>query len=197
MGWAWATDLADQAVVLPLALLVLAALLARGERRAARGWALAVGGVLGALLALKLWAGACAGVGVLRDAGVRSPSGHAAAGGIVYGGALALALGRRAWGSAACCLAVAAGFGASRLALGVHTPADVALGCAVAAAGGAVLARVGGGRGGGGAGEARAGLWAWGAAALALVWVLHGRRLGAEPVIASVAKDWLRPLCGW
>ncbi|MGI4977106.1 MAG: phosphatase PAP2 family protein [Janthinobacterium lividum] len=209
-GWAGVTDLADQAVVLPLALLVGVALLSRGRggRRAAAGWALAVGGVLAGLLALKLWAGACSGAGVaggggvLRDVGLRSPSGHTAAGGIVYGGLLALALRRGAGGAALCCLAVAAGFGASRLALGVHTPADVAVGCAVAAAGGAVLARVGGWRGGGAAAGARgggagAGFWAWGAAALALVWVLHGRRLGAEPVITAVATHWLRPLCGW
>ncbi len=214
-GWAGVTDLADQAVVLPLALLVGVALLSRGRggRRAAAGWALAVGGVLLSLLALKLWAGACSGAGVaggggvLREAGLRSPSGHTAAGGIVYGGLLALALRRGAWGSALCCLGVAGVFGASRLALGVHTPADVAAGCAVAAAGGAVLTRGwkrGGGaqaaaRGGGAADRAAggAGVWAWGAAALVLVWVLHGRRLGAEPVIASVATHWLRPLCGW
>lgn len=211
-GWAGITDLADQAVVLPLALLVGVALLSRGRDggRAAAGWALSVGGVLLSLLALKLWAGACAGgaSGVLHGVGLRSPSGHAASGGIVYGGLLALALRRGAAGSALCCLAAAAVFGASRLALGVHTPADVAVGCAVAATGGAVLARAGGWRGsgaaaqGGGAGIAAAqgggaGVWAWGVAALVLVWGLHGRRLGAEPVIAGLASAWLRPLCGW
>ncbi len=225
-AWSAFTDLADQAVVLPLALLVFVALLSRGEDgngnrtedgasawRVARAWALAVGGVLLAVLALKLWAGACAGsgtAGVLRGLELRSPSGHTAAGGVVYGGLLALALRRGAAASAACCLACAAGFGASRLALGVHTPAEVALGCVVAAIGGAVLAHAGGwprrvarhpepasaARPRGGGAWGRTDTWAWTAAGLALVWTLHGRHLPAEPAIAGLGSAWLAPLCG-
>ncbi len=216
-GWAAITDFADQAVVLPLALLVLAALRSRGPRGAghgagdgtgadgdARGWAVAVGGVLLALLLLKLAVGACATPAQdgrhtgLLGLGLRSPSGHTAAGGIVYGGLLALALRRGMAVSAGCCLAVAALFGSSRLALGVHTPVEVAVGCAVAAAGGAVLARLGGwpGRRRLG-GPVRAGGLGWAAAALALVLVLHGRRLAVEPVIVRTASIWLSPACNW
>jgi len=209
-GWAVVTDFADQAVVLPLALLVLAALHSRDRGGAssgseARGWAVAVGGVLVALLLLKLAVGACAASGAdgrhtgLLGLGLRSPSGHTAAGGIVYGGLLALALRRGAAVSAGCCLAAAAVFAASRLALGVHTPVEVAAGCVVAAGGGAGLAWLGGwpGQQRRVARPTRAGGWGWVVAALALVLVLHGHRLAAEPVIARVSSAWLSPACNW
>ena len=212
-GWAAITDFADQAVVLPLALLVLAALRSRdrgdagsgtGASDDARGWAVAVGVVLLTLLLLKRAVGACAAPAAdgrhtgLLGLGLRSPSGHTAAGGIVYGGLLALALRRGTAVSAACCLAAAALFGASRLVLGVHTPVEVAVSCVVAAAGGAVLSRLGRWPGRSlPAGPLRAGWLGWVAAALALVLVLHGRRLEVEPMIARVASIWLSPACNW
>ena len=58
-GWAAITDFADQAVVLPLALLVLAALRSRGRGGEAGGWAVVEGGVQLGLLLLKLAVGAC------------------------------------------------------------------------------------------------------------------------------------------
>ena len=203
-GWAAITDFADQAVVLPLALLVLAALRSRGGDAETRGWAVAVGGVLLALLLLKLAVGACA-VPIaggrhtgLFGLGLRSPSGHTAAGGIVYGGLLALALRRGVVVSAACCLAVAALFAASRLALGVHTGVEVAVGCAAAAAGGGVLAWLCGWPGRRPpAHPSRASGLRWVVAALALVLALHGRRLAVEPVIARMASVWLSPACNW
>ena len=204
--WAQAlSDFADQAVLLPLALLVMVALLRRGRRVEARGWAQAVGAVLLGLLLLKLGVGACAtpaleGGSGLFGLGLRSPSGHSAAGGMIYGGVLALRLRRGPWESALVTLAVASVFAASRLTLGVHTVADVVVGCAVSAAGGALLAwRSGWPRHGIAESDQgqRESVWPWSAAALVLMLSLHGRRLGAEPLIVHAARAWFSPACNW
>ena len=120
------TDFADQAVLLPLILAVGTILLALGWGRAARAWAFAVPGTLVAMLVLKIIFLACA--PLWPDLPLRSPSGHVAAAAAVYG-SIAWLLGLRpSWLMAA---AAAAVIGASRLALGVHNPAEVALGAVV------------------------------------------------------------------
>src|SRR5829696_3108384 len=86
------TDFADLGLVLPLAALVALALAAVGWRREALAWSVTVAGTLAAMLALKLAFLAHPG---LHGAAMRSPSGHTAAGVVVYAGLLALLAGRR------------------------------------------------------------------------------------------------------
>ena len=88
------TNFADEAVVLPLAVGVTIALYALGWRRGALAWAVAVGGTLALMLALKLVEFAC-GPSLLR-----APSGHTAAAAVVCGGlAVMLTQGNRPQGN--------------------------------------------------------------------------------------------------
>src|SRR5215211_6442054 len=86
------TDFADLGLVLPVAALVALALAAVGWRREALAWSVAVAGTLAAMLVLKLAVLAYSGH---LGAGMRSPSGHTAAGTVLYAGLLALLVGRR------------------------------------------------------------------------------------------------------
>lgn len=134
------TDFADQALLLPLAALIAIFLAASGARRTAVIWCLAVGGVFGTVLVLKLAVIAC---GFGRGFGLMSPSGHTAAAAVVYGGLAALLLRRRLPYAAALALGAvlpAAVIGATRLALLVHTPADVVAGGAIGLVGAAAIA---------------------------------------------------------
>ena len=136
----WLTDLADGAVLLPLAALVTAALALQGRRRLAAVWALSVGGTLGLMLLLKL---AIAGCGAwLGPLGLRSPSGHTASAAVVYGGLIAMLAGLRGWDAALPGLAVAAAIAATRIVLQVHSLADVMLGAGVGVGGSVVLAQL-------------------------------------------------------
>lgn len=139
------TDFADQAVILPLAVATAIVLAVAGWWRGAIVWSLAVGGTLLTLLLLKLATAACG--NLLPIPGLRSPSGHTAAAGAVYGGLLAIVAerltGQRRW-TLACALGVAVVIGLSRLALGVHTVAEVVVGGAVGTSGALLLAWQGG-----------------------------------------------------
>lgn len=169
------TDFADQAVVLPVCLCVVLGLALSGWRRGAVAFALASLAVLATMLVLKLLAVGC---GVFRPwADITSPSGHTAAAAAVYGGGLALGLRRRLGPLPAACLAslpVAAAIGATRLALHVHTGAEVLLGGGVGLAGVLGLVFL--------AGPAPRLRHPWRVvlAGLALMLVLHGTRLPAE-----------------
>ena len=88
------TDLADQAVVLPLVLAIGIALLAQGWRRGAAAWAVAVVATFAAMLAMKLIFLACS--HSFGNIDIRTPSGHVAAATVVTGGLAALLLRRRA-----------------------------------------------------------------------------------------------------
>jgi membrane-associated phospholipid phosphatase len=139
------TDLADQAVILPLAATVAAALALAGWRRGALAWCAVIGWILALMLVLKLASAAC---GHLLPGGeLQSPSGHTAAAGAVYGGLLAGLVQRLAghgrW-TAACAAAAALVVGASRLALGMHTAVDVLVGGAVGVGGAMALTRLAG-----------------------------------------------------
>ncbi len=177
------TDFADQAVVLPVALIVGLVLVRSGWRRGALAWAVAVAGTLAATLAVKLIFNAC---GHLVLSGMlRSPSGHVAGAAAVYGGLAALAVRRSAYRvQAALCAAVtvAAAIGASRLVLGVHTMPEVLAGAGLGV--GAALAFA---------------LWAdwpplplrFGRLALAvavMAMLLHGLHLPAEAAIRHSAR---------
>lgn len=139
------TDFADQAVILPLAVATAIVLALAGWWRGAIVWSLAVGGTLATLLVLKLASAACG--HLLPIPGLRSPSGHTAAAGAVYGGLLAIVAerlsGHARW-TLACALGVAILIGVSRLSLGVHTVPEVVVGGAVGTCGALLLGWQGG-----------------------------------------------------
>jgi membrane-associated phospholipid phosphatase len=185
------TDFADQAVALPVAATVLLALLALGWRRGALAWAVGVGGVLLAMLVLKLITFAC--VWRVPWVGLASPSGHTATAAVVYGGLLALLVPRSAGGTLA---AAAAGgafallFGLTRLALQVHTVADVIVGAAVGIAGAVILRWLAGDR------PARLSSPRLVLVACVVMLLFHGHRLEAETRIRALALDvWPLSLC--
>jgi membrane-associated phospholipid phosphatase len=130
------TDLADQAVILPLVLAIGIALLAQGWRRGAAAWAVTVVATFAAMLALKLAFLACS--QSLGTPAIRTPSGHVAAATVVTGGLAALLLRRRV--SVVPVAVLAAGVvGISRLVLGAHSLPEVGIGAAVGLAGAVTL----------------------------------------------------------
>jgi membrane-associated phospholipid phosphatase len=185
------TDFADQAVALPVAATVLLALLVLGWRRGALAWAFGVGGVLMAMLVLKLVTFAC--VWRVPWMGLSSPSGHTATAAVVYGGLLALLVPRGFGGTLAA--AVAGGafalvFGLTRLALQVHTVPDVIVGAAVGIAGAVILRRLAGDR------PVRLSSPRLTLAACVVMLLFHGHRLEAETRIRAMALDiWPLSLC--
>jgi membrane-associated phospholipid phosphatase len=129
------------------------------------------------MLALKLFA-LC--VPSLAAFDIRSPSGHTAGAAIVYGGLAALlpiAVPARLLIAALVVVAV----GVSRLALGMHTPAEVILGGLLGVTAVAVFCRL--------IGPPPAGLAVWRGLALALLigMAFHGRHLAAETPIRDAA----------
>jgi membrane-associated phospholipid phosphatase len=140
LDWISITDFGDSAVGLPLAAVVLAALLASGWFRGAMAWLLAVVGCGAAMALFKLGFNAAAAgcVPVVQAAPAFSPSGHAALSTVVYGG-LAV-LGTRQMSPLARILigaAAAAWIGliaTSRVAIQAHTPVEVIAGIVVGAA---------------------------------------------------------------
>ena len=112
-----------------------------GKRREAFAWCLAIAGTLGTMAVLKVLVFVA--VGPEAGAGLGNPSGHTAAGIVVYAGLLAL-LGERF--APRLNIALLAGpafgllFGLTRIELQVHTLADVLVGGAVGLGGVLVLA---------------------------------------------------------
>jgi len=186
------TDFADQAVMLPLALAVALALLALGWRRAALAWAACVIATFGTMLVLKLAFAACGSLDTSRLGTIGSPSGHTAAGAMVYGGLAGLLLRRGIPGALLPAAAVAVLIGATRVWLDVHTLAEVILGGLVGCAGATAFIALAG---------PRPQRWrpAWLLIPILLVPLLaHGRNLGAEPHIRGLGERyaWLIPACG-
>ena len=180
------TDFADQAVVLPLAVAILAVLLGLRWFRGALAWALAVCFTFGTILLLKVVCAACA--IHLTATGLHSPSGHTASACLVYGGLFVLLARRPARMLPA--LLLAAGFafvfGSSRIALHAHTLSDVAVGAVVGLAGVVVLVVLAGPR------SPLMSRWPMATAVLAVVVVFHGLRLPAEDTIRMFAYlDWI------
>ncbi len=185
------TDFADEAVILPVAIMVLAVFLATGWRRGALAWAAGVGSVLGVMLVLKIVVFACG--HLLPWVGLASPSGHTAASAVVYGGILAFVApeSRRAAVVAACWGgAVALLIALTRLGLGVHTLADVIVGAGVGVVGAVAMRML--------AGRKPAVLpapWLL-VAVVAAMAVFHGSRLEAETRIRWAAVDlWPLSIC--
>jgi membrane-associated phospholipid phosphatase len=130
------TDLADQAVVLPVVVAIGIILLAQGWRRGAAAWVVAATGTFAVMLLLKVIFIACpVSVGA---SDLRTPSGHVAAATIVAGGLAALLLRRRQPALLVAVLAAVV-IGISRLALGAHSTPEVMVGAAVGLAGALVL----------------------------------------------------------
>jgi membrane-associated phospholipid phosphatase len=130
------TDLADQAVVLPLVVAIAIALLGQGWRRGAAAWTTAVIGTFAGMLALKVTFLACSHSFGTPD--IHTPSGHVAAATVVTGGLAALLLRRRASVVPVAVLAALV-VGVSRLVLGAHSLPEVVLGAIVGLAGALVL----------------------------------------------------------
>lgn len=175
------TDFADQAVILPLVAAIAMGLLLAGGRRATLAWLAGCGGTLLIILAGKI---AFDGCGAIAPFGLHSPSGHTASAAVVYGGLAALVVPRH--GNVvgiAVAAAVAALIGWSRLALGVHTLADVLAGAGAGVPGAAVVARLAGGSA---RGHLRLLL-----AGLAVLALFHGLHLPAEAAITrAVGGFW-------
>lgn len=188
------TDFADQAVIIPVFAVILGVLGLQRRWRVAASWMLAVVGVLGIVLVLKVVCHAC---GWLLPAlgpnelAMQSPSGHVGSGAAVYGAAAALLTGawqgRRArlialWTAAI----VAVVIGITRLQLGAHSLSEVILAAGIGTAGAVGFAVLAGKRLG-----QRSGMPPL-ACALLVVAVTHGHHLPAEAVIQNAASETLR-----
>jgi membrane-associated phospholipid phosphatase len=182
------TDLGDQAVILPLLLATGLVLLLAGWWRGALAWFTVVPATLGAVLLAKLSTMACQ--DLLPPVGLLSPSGHTASAAVVYGGLLALVIGGpRA--ALLCAGAVAALLGYTRVALGVHTLADVVAGGLIGTAGAVVLSLLAGPRP-----ALRRGWIGVAAAAVAVLVLFHGRHVYAEMHIRQMSQQlWPLSLC--
>jgi len=188
------TNFADQAVILPLVVVTGMTLLLVGWWRGALAWFFAVPATLGVVLVGKLSTIACQ--NLLPPIGLFSPSGHTASAAVVYGGVLALLLqrsGRRGGLVVAlvCATLVAGVFGFTRVALSVHTMADVVAGGLIGTAGVMALAWLAGPR------PALPRAWIGLSATVVLVALLfNGRHVYAEMHISRVSQQiWPLSLC--
>ena len=176
------TDFADQAVLLPLATIVTVVFAAAGWWRGAVAWAIAIGATLGLVLLLKLVFLACG--HLLPFDTVHSPSGHTAASGVTYGGLLAimarLVTGRERW-TLPCAISVAVVIALSRLALGVHTVAEVGIGGLVGVCGAILVTKLAGPP------PPTLRLRTMAAAAVLVLVLFHGFRMPAEAAIRHLA----------
>jgi membrane-associated phospholipid phosphatase len=171
------TDFADQAVVLPLVLVIAIGLWRGGWGRGALAWSLVCALTLWlvglAKLAVFIW-GPPASVPLLL-----SPSGHAAAAAVVYGGLFGLLGWHRLLLPAAALFCVAIGY--TRIVLGEHTLADVVTGGAIGLAGAVALAFAAGPRPPDVSRRESCGL------GVAVLLGFHGLRLPAEPWLRHFA----------
>jgi membrane-associated phospholipid phosphatase len=171
------TDFADQAVILPLSVVIGLVFLAVGWLRGAFAWSFAICGTLATMLALKLCMLACGWRWPILA--IQSPSGHTASAAVVYGGLLSLALPRAPLAIRILLILAPAGlFGFTRLALHAHTLDEVISGGTVGLVGALVMKQL--------AGERPQTLpprrlrVLIGAAALFVVFALHGKHMPAE-----------------
>jgi membrane-associated phospholipid phosphatase len=135
------TDFADQAVILPVVLMIAVMLLVQGWRRGALAWLGVIFTTFGLMLVLKLVFLAC--VPLADPIDIHSPSGHVAAATVVAGGLVALLTRRRASVMPVAVL-IAVVIGVSRLVLGMHSLPEVLLGAVVGLAGTVALVRLAG-----------------------------------------------------
>jgi undecaprenyl-diphosphatase len=181
----YVTNFGDQAVILPVVLAVGIALQLGGWSRGAAAWITAIAATLLAVLLAKILVHAC---GLLSAISLRSPSGHTAASAVVYGGLVGL-ISPPSWrprlAGAAAAIVAAVVIGISRLALGMHSYADVLVGGLMGVAGAGLLVAL--------AGDQPLLLrrtWPI-AAAIAMVLLFQGAHLNAETGIHRL------PFCIW
>lgn len=184
------TNFADQGVVLPLTVAVTAIFVFTGWYRTALVWACVV---CAAFLVI--------GIGKILTAAsllpwpqhwdMRSPSGHTASGALVYGALLGLfAPWRHRHATAFISASVlAAAFGASRVALGVHTLSDVIAGAVVGVCGAFAMVHFAGPRPAGTDCSRRMAI-----VVPVCVLVFHGFHVDAEPWVGSLAEMLLSAL---
>ena len=181
----WFTDFGDQGVVLPSSAAIACFLLLGRWWRSAASWILAVAGVLGVMLVLKLGIGACG--WELGIPGLNSPSGHTASATILYGGLSILLLpGLRGPSRILPAILIAVLFAVSRVLLHDHSILEVSIGGGVGLCGVGLFVRL--------RGPVPTGLrLVWLPIAVAVVAVAaHGNRMTAEQHIHSFATLWLR-----
>jgi membrane-associated phospholipid phosphatase len=130
------TNFADQAVMLPVVFTIATVLAMQGWWRGALVWLGVVFVTFGLMLILKLVFLACP--PLFGPTTIHSPSGHVAAATVVAGGLAALLTRRRASILPVAVLAAVA-IGVSRVALGMHSLPEVALGALVGLAGATAL----------------------------------------------------------
>jgi membrane-associated phospholipid phosphatase len=180
------TDFGDEAVLLPIVLMVAVGLLSSGWTRGACAWLAATAAMIATVLGLKIAFAACG--GWVAESGISNPSGHTAAAAAIYGGLAAMVMDRMAFLVALLpAVAIGAIIGATRVALAEHSWPDVWLGLGVglvAAAGTRLLA-----------GPPPARPWKRRAATvvLAAALLLHGARLNAETTIAHLVAAYRLP----
>ncbi len=181
------TDLADQAVVLPLIGVIALTLAIQGWPRGAVAWLAATSATFGLMLILKLIFLGCGGaLGITR---IQSPSGHAASAALVIGGLAARFMPSIPWVLvAAAGGAIAVGY--TRVALGFHSIDETVLGGMVGIAGAGALAQMAGK-------PPPTQPLPLVIMVIAVVVALHGKRLPAEPAIrqASSIIHMLVPWC--
>lgn len=187
------TDFGDQAVVLPLALVIVLALAMTGWPCGAIVWLLAVLGTIGTMALLKVVFVSCGPVQL--GSPVESPSGHTAAAAVSYGGLIAL-ISRRAGLSLGWALVpaplIALLIGVSRIELGAHSLPEAMIGGAIGCAGVLAMLLL--------AGKPPRQVrlsWLIGPAVFVVV-VMHGQHLHGEDQIRTFAgrHAWLAAVCG-
>jgi membrane-associated phospholipid phosphatase len=185
------TDFCDQAVILPLAVILAFTWAASGWRRGTIAWCVVVPGTLGVVLLAKLALLSCG--AHLPGWDLQSPSGHTASAAVVYGGVLALLAPRRWQRLFVWCgpIVVAAVIGVTRVGLRKHTIADATVGGLIGVAGAWLMVRLAGPRP-----RLSPHALAVLGAALATAIMFHGTRLNTEYRILEVSRVvWPLTLC--
>jgi membrane-associated phospholipid phosphatase len=178
------TDFADQAVMVPMILLIAAVLLLSGWRRGAVAWCSVVPLTLLAVGLAKFMVFRFGAPAWLPD--LLSPSGHTASAALVYGGLMAILVPYMGPWRRVLLVAVpmAAIIGVTRLFLRVHTLDDVIVGAIIGLVGAISLARLAGHR------PIHISLWPAAGTVVMVVILFHGIRLPAEVWLHAAARDW-------
>lgn len=166
------SDFADQAVVLPLAMVVALALGVVGWWRGLVAWTLSAGTTMALVVVMKV-----AGLALTDDFGQSSISGHVAAGSMVYAGLTVMLTGSARLGVMVYAV-VAAAIGATRIELLAHDWLEVVCGALLGGVGLALLI-AGAGR------RPHLPNWPVAAAAACTVLALHGMHMPAELALRS------------
>lgn len=182
LAW-FLTNFADQALIIPLSLVMAIGLWMSGWRRGAKGWLVAIIGTLCAVVVAKLGFYVIAGLLPFR---LISPSSHVAAGALVYGILLALLVRGRQAGIRSALVSsslFAICFAATRLELGAHSRAEVIVGSILGIMGTIAFVRL--------AGQMPESFnrLRLGFGAALVIFSLYGQRLNGELVIRSASYD--------